>query len=50
MRYSQARGLAARGAVNAGADKCAAETPVLAASNGFHAVACHYPLTGGPKE
>jgi peptide/nickel transport system ATP-binding protein len=31
-------------------DKCAAETPVLAASNGFHAVACHYPLTGGPQE
>jgi peptide/nickel transport system ATP-binding protein len=27
-------------------DRCAAETPVLAASAGLHAVACHYPLTG----
>ena len=27
-------------------EKCAAETPVLAASGGLHAVACHYPLTG----
>ena len=26
-------------------DKCAAETPVLSASGGDHAVACHYPLT-----
>jgi peptide/nickel transport system ATP-binding protein len=27
-------------------DRCAQETPVLAASGGLHAVACHYPLTG----
>src|SRR6266496_399391 len=27
-------------------DRCAAETPVLTASAGRHAVACHYPLTG----
>jgi peptide/nickel transport system ATP-binding protein len=26
-------------------DRCAAETPVLAAGAGEHAVACHYPLT-----
>lgn len=26
-------------------ERCAAETPVLAASAGRHAVACHYPLT-----
>ncbi|MGN6793385.1 MAG: oligopeptide/dipeptide ABC transporter ATP-binding protein [Streptosporangiaceae bacterium] len=28
-------------------DRCVAETPVLAASAGRHAVACHYPLDIG---
>jgi peptide/nickel transport system ATP-binding protein len=28
-------------------ERCAAEVPVLQASVGLHAVACHHPLTGG---
>ncbi len=31
-------------------ERCAQETPVLAASAGLHAVACHYPLTGQPGQ